>query len=170
MLEGADVDQVSAFRLPDAEDKPLVRFIRRDALKSSAANLTRTYVVKSRDGDKKVQAYVSLMCAEIGLEQTYSITDKIGADRYNNQPAVRIARLAVDASLQRKGFGKILVRFAVGVARRFVQPNVGCRFVVLDAKPKSVSFYEGLGFRLLDTETNRASETPTMFLDLQDLN
>ncbi len=167
-LEASETDQVSKFRLPDAVDSPLVRFIRRDALKSSKANLTQTYVAKRND-DPKVMAYISVMCAEVAFEQTYSITDKVGADRYEYQPAIRVARLAVDEGAQNIGLGRALVRFVIGIAQQSIQPLVGCRFVILDAKPASVTFYERLGFRLLDTKANRAKDTPLMFLDLQEL-
>lgn len=168
-LEASETDQVSKFRLPDAFDKPLVRFIRRDALKSSSANLTQTYVAKNHDS-RKVLAYVSVMCAEVAFEQTYTIADKVGADRYDYQPAIRIARLAVDESAQKIGLGQALVRFIIGIAQQSIQPLVGCRFVILDAKAASIKFYERQGFRLLDTDANRAKETPLMFLDLQELN
>lgn len=167
-LEASETDKVSKFRLPDAENKPLVRFIRRDALKSSKSNLTQTYVAKQQC-DPKVLAYISVMCAEVAFEQSYSITDKVGADRYEYQPAIRVARLAVDESSQKSGLGGILVRFVIGIAQQSIQPLVGCRFVILDAKRGSIAFYEKLGFRLLDTDANRTKETPLMFLDLQEL-
>src|SRR3954467_8780657 len=90
-LETAGLDQVSRFRMELDEDKPLEIFIRRDARKSAAANLTQTYVAKV-EGDRKVIGYISIMCAEVALEKTYEIADKVGADRYEYQPAVRISR------------------------------------------------------------------------------
>ncbi len=48
-------------------------------------------------------------------------------------------------------------------------PTAGCRFVILDAKSKSISFYQKIGFRLLDTEANKTKEMPLMFLDLRSL-
>lgn len=168
ILETTETDQVSRFRLSDAESKPLVRFIRRDALKSAKANLTQTYVAKLQS-DPKVLAYISIMCAEVAFEQSYSITDKIGADRYEYQPAIRIARLAVDEAAQKSGLGRVLVGFVIGIAQQSIQPLVGCRFVILDAKAGSVAFYERMGFRLLDTDANRMKDTSLMFLDLQEL-
>lgn len=167
-LEAASVDQVSKFRLSDKDDTPLVRFIRRSALKSSQANLTQTYILK-RAHEAKVLAYVSMMCAEVALENTYAIADKIGADRYDFHPALRIARLAVSTEIQGYGFGKQLMQFAIGIVQEAIQPNAGCRFLILDAKQKSIKFYEKIGFRLLDTSTNRNAKAPLMFMDLQNL-
>ena len=48
--------------------------------------------------------------------------------RYQDYPAIKLARLSVDASLQGKGIGSQLVDFVIGL--------------VVVAKPTSVSFYE----------------------------
>jgi len=167
-LEAANLDQVSRFRMHEQEDQPLQIFIRRDARKSAQANLTQTYVAKE-EGERRIKGYISLMCAEIKLEKTYEIPDKIGADKYEYHPAVRIARLAVESGHAGTGLGRQLVETAIGVVLLSIMPNVGCRFVVLDAKPKSIGFYRHLGFRLLETEDNKTAATPLMFMDLKNL-
>jgi GNAT superfamily N-acetyltransferase len=167
-LEAAKIDQVSRFKLPDDGDRPLTNFLRRVALKSSKANLTQTYVLKY-EGQCNVIAYMTLMCAEIALANAYQIGDKAGAENYEYQPALRIARLAVAKEAQGNGFGRTLVDLAISIALDRVQPIAGCRFLILDAKRKSVQFYEKLGFRILDTKENRNAITPIMFMDLQNL-
>jgi GNAT superfamily N-acetyltransferase len=109
------------------------------------------------------------MCAEVALQETYQIEDKAGADRYEFQPAVRIARLARCPQHKGLNIGRSLVDTAIGIVLLSIAPSVGCRFMILDAKPKSIPFYESLGFRLLDTETNKAKRMPLMFLDLRSL-
>lgn len=150
------------------EDRPLQIFIRRDARKSAQANLTQTYVAKE-EGEKKIRGYISLMCAEVALEKTYDIPDKVGADRYEYHPAVRIARLAVETAHLGQKLGRQLVETAIGIVLLSVVPAVGCRFIILDAKPKSIDFYKHMGFRLLETEANLANVTPLMFMDLRNL-
>lgn len=167
-LEAANIDQVSRFELSDESDRPLTNFLKRTALKSSRANLTQTYVLK-HSGQCHVIAFMTIMCAEIALERAYHIDDKVGADRYEYQPAIRIARLAVATDAQRSGYGKNLVELAINIALDQIQPIAGCRFLILDAKQKSVSFYEAIGFRMLDTIENRQANTPLMFMDLQNL-
>lgn len=167
-LETADHDQVSRFRMADGEDKALQIFIRRDARKSAAANLTQTYVAKI-EGERQVIGYISIMCAEVALERTYEIADKVGADRYDYQPAVRISRLAMQDDFQGRNIGRQLVETAIGIVLVSIVPNAGCRFIILDAKSKSIQFYRKMGFRLLDTEENRGKHTPLMFLDLRNL-
>ncbi|MBL8652057.1 MAG: GNAT family N-acetyltransferase [Sphingopyxis sp.] len=167
-LETADLDQVSRFRMANEEDKPLQIFIRKDARKSAVANLTQTYVAKI-EGDRHVIGYVSIMCAEVALEKTYPIADKVGADRYDYQPAVRISRLAMSQGYAGKKIGRQLVETAIGIVLLSIVPHAGCRFMILDAKPKSIPFYKKIGFRLLDTEGNLEKPTPLMFLDLRNL-
>lgn len=167
-LETADLDQVSRFRMASDEDKPLQIFIRKDARRSAKANLTQTYVAKI-EGSRPVIGYISIMCAEVALERTYAIADKVGADRYEYQPAVRISRLAVAHGFAGRKIGTQLVETAIGIVLLAIVPSVGCRFLILDAKPKSVSFYKRLGFRLLDTPANKEKHTPLMFLDLRNL-
>jgi len=150
------------------EDKPLEIFIRRHALKSARANLTQTYVAKM-EGDQRVIGYISLMCAEVGLEKTYEIPDKEGADRYEYHPAVRIARLAVANGHRGNGIGPALVEMAIGIILTKIMPFAGCRFIILDAKSKSIDFYKDRGFRLLDTDENRKASMPLMFMDLKPL-
>jgi GNAT superfamily N-acetyltransferase len=167
-LESTEIDQVSQFRLVDESDRPLQDFIRRKAHKSSTSNLTQTWIAKRND-DPKVIAYVSIMCAEVALENCYVIEEKPTANNFVFQPAVRIARLAVSRENQKSGLGKQLVDLVIGIVLDIVQPHAGCRFLILDAKRKSIPFYEKLGFRLLETEGNKSAETPLMFMDLQSL-
>lgn len=167
-LETADQDQVSRFRMKNEEDKPLEIFIRRDARKSAAANLTQTYVAKV-EGKRNVIGYISIMCAEVALEKTYEIADKVGADRYDYQPAIRISRLAMAFGFAGRQIGRQLVETTIGIVLVSIIPNAGCRFMILDAKPKSIPFYRRMGFRMLNTEANLSKSTPLMFMDLRNL-
>lgn len=164
-LEAADFDQVSRFRMSAEEDFPLQNFLRKTARKSSIANITQTYVAKFAE-TRPVIGYVTIMCAEIKLEDAYIIEDKHDAAQYDFQPAIRIARLAVADEHQGKGIGKDLIQIALGIALNDIVPKIGCRFLIVDAKQKSTRFYRGLGFRFLETDTNKTSATPLMFMDL----
>ncbi len=150
------------------EDRPLQNFLRRKARKSAGANLTQTYVAKVKDGPHVI-AYISIMCAEVRLEDAYELPDKADANAYAYQPAVRIARLACCDKHKGAGLGRRLVETVIGIVLLSIVPHAGCRFLILDAKRKSVAFYQRMGFRLLDTSENRKSENPIMFLDLRDV-
>jgi GNAT superfamily N-acetyltransferase len=159
---------VSRFSMSKVEDEALRIFIRKHARPSSHAGITKTYIAREED-DKRVVGYVSIMCAEVKLEKTYEIEDKIAANRYEYQPAVRISRLAVEDDSQGKHIGKCLVETALGIILELIEPHVGCRFVILDAKKKSVSFYTDRGFTILDTPENKKSLTPLMWMDIRKL-
>lgn len=135
-------------------------------MKSANAQLTRTYVAKEKDA-VEVLAYISIMCAEVKLETAYQIQDKADANRYEHHPAIRIARLACCDDAKGKGLGRALVETILGVVLHSIVPNAGCRFIILDAKRKSIKFYEKHGFRLLDTQANKDAQNPIMFLDLR---
>ena len=92
--------------------------------------------------------------------------DRAKYNHYEFLPAVKIARLAVDTRYRAKGIGSTLVDYAVALIQDKVAENVGCRFVVTDAKSEAVSFYQKQGFILLDSEGNQSTEHHLMFLDL----
>lgn len=147
---------------------PLKSFAKQKALKYEQANLSRTYVIEDK-GEKRIAAYITLVCSEIKSAPA----NDVGAEldfRYPHFPAVKIARLLVDERYRggepRRGFGKTLVDFALGIAQNDICPAVGCRFVVVDSKSESVKFYEKCGFTLLDTTENKAAAEKVMFVDL----
>ena len=63
-------------------------------------------------------------------------------------PALRLARLGVDARAQGHGVGRALLCFVLRLAVE-ERDRVGCVGVVTDAKPDAVEFYRGLGFQTL---------------------
>jgi len=62
-------------------------------------------------------------------------------------PAMRMARLAIAASEQGKGYGKILLGHVVNLACS-VRQTMGVRVLIVDAKDASAAaFYQDYGFR-----------------------
>ncbi|MEI9420769.1 hypothetical protein O7A70_06250 [Mesorhizobium sp. Cs1299R1N1] len=161
-------DCKSPFSLSGEEDLPLKTFFRRDAEKAGNSFITQTYVaVPADEADKRILGYMSLMSAEIAVKGLYPIADKPRADRYPSQPAVRIARLAVNDELRGRGIGKDLVALGFSVSLDRICPFVGCRFLIVNAKRKSIDFYVGRGFTILETAKNTESPAPIMWLDLK---
>lgn len=127
--------------------------------------MSRTYGAFQVD-PHKILGYITLVCGEVVTDAGDGCLIE-GVDyRYHQYPAVKIARLAVDQSIQRSGLGKHLVDLALGIAKREVSPSVGCRFVMVDSKKNSVKFYERCGFTMLDTPSNRGRNEPVMYVDL----
>jgi|GEM_PF-6914987 len=92
-----------------------------------------------------------------------SKNDGIKGYPYHKYPSIKIARLAVDKRYERQGVGGFLVLAAIGLAMS-VSEVIGCRYVTVDSKPESISFYEKLGFKIV--EKYRHSEFPKMYLDM----
>ena len=79
---------------------------------------------------------------------------------------MKIAKLMVDSDIRKNGLGMKLVKLAVAVAIDKIMPNVGCRFVTVDAHRSAIDFYKACDFVMLDTDENRHSQDPLMFYDL----
>lgn len=160
-------DNFNGFSLGDSAFTPLKTFAQKNAQKFEAENLTRTYVAVL---DNKPKAYISIVTGEVCIES--EDTPLVGKNvdfRYNQYPAVKIARLAVDKSFRGSGVGRQLVDLALGLSQQYVCPWIGCRFIMVDAKKESVDFYSKCGFTMLDTKENSSRGAPIMFLDLKKL-
>lgn len=165
-------DSFRSMKAGDERFQPLKIFAQKNAHKYEAENLARTYVVEDKTNGR-VAAYVTLVCSEVvsGEDQQLVVADGLNFP-YDTYPAVKIARLLVDARYRGEGpfagerLGRLLVNLAQGIARDEICPAVGCRFVVVDSKTESVEFYEKCGFTMVDTPENKARAEPVMYLDL----
>jgi GNAT superfamily N-acetyltransferase len=158
-------DRLTGLSLGDAAFTPLKIFLQKRALEFERQSLARTYAAFQVE-PRKVLGYITRVCGEVVTDAADACLIA-GVDyRYKHYPAVKIARLAVDQSVQGAGLGKYLVDLALGIAKREVSPSVGCRFVMVDSKKNSVKFYERCGFTMLDTAPNKARPEPVMYVDL----
>jgi predicted GNAT family N-acyltransferase len=157
-------DRVNRLKL-HSEDGALAAFLKRQCKHFHDQNLAKTYVYvdENTPAPRKVLGYVSIVVGEINNAD--AIVPELPEYGFS-YPAVKIARLAVELDLQRSGLGGNLVDYSLAVVKRHIAPNVGCRFVVVDANRPAVDFYRKHGFVLVDTEENRKREHPLMFYDL----
>jgi predicted N-acetyltransferase YhbS len=86
--------------------------------------------------------------------------------RYKDYPAIKLARLAVDARLQGQGVGSQLVNLMMGLVSDHIMPYTGCRFLVVDSKATSVGFYERKDFLKVGTVSHTENSQITMMIDL----
>lgn len=172
-------DRLKNFSTGDVAFQALKTFLLKQACDFHTANIAKTYVAvklcASSDGilveraDLGVLGYMTLTCSEIDIHNGYTVEDCPYANQYDSLPAVKIARLAVDHRYRGQRIGDAFVALAIAIASDVIAPVIGCRFVVTDAKPEAVRFYGKAGFTLLDTEINRISDTPVMFVDILSL-
>lgn len=157
-------DGVQNFKTGNPSFLPLKTFLQKQAKQFQQSSIAQTYVAVI--GDKTIIGFVTLTCSEIDLQNGYELADCSHANNYEFLPAVKIARLAVDTRYRSSGVGSTLVDYAIALIRDRIAENVGCRFVVTDAKSEAIRFYEKQGFALLDSEGNQSAEHRLMFLDL----
>jgi GNAT superfamily N-acetyltransferase len=107
------------------------------------AGSARTYVVIDSE-QKRVVGYHALSVASIGHGEATDRARK-GMPR-NPIPAMLLARLAVDKTVQGKGIGAFLLRDAMGRAVS-VAEQAGIRLLLVHAvNEEALTFYEHFGF------------------------
>lgn len=161
---------VRRFRLDGQDNQPLAGFLKGSAHAFHANNICKTFVAvlppSSDEEPAKVIGFITLACSDINLNGAYLIQDCPRADHYPAMPALKIARLATDYRYAGKGIGKQLINLSISLAVEHVGRAAGCRFLTTDAKRGAVTFYERLGFTLLQSDDNLQREAPVMFIDL----
>jgi GNAT superfamily N-acetyltransferase len=160
-------DKLGQISLGHADFAPLKIFAKRHALAFHNQHLARTYgLFQVTERDEVFAGYITLVSGEVSVEPGQVPLEDGTKFSYKSYPAVKIARLAIDQRHRSGGLGGQLVSFALGEVKAHICPRIGCRLMVVDSKKGSVSFYEKQGFTLIDTEENRGSSNPVMFLDL----
>jgi GNAT superfamily N-acetyltransferase len=161
-------DRLTGLSMGDPKFTPLKIFAQRHAHAYERQSLSRTYGAFNIPDDKKLAGYITIVCGEVVIDDgdPALVQDEGLKYLYNQYPAVKIARLAVDRRVKRRGIGEALVQLSLGRAMEHVCPHVGCRFVMVDSKKEAVGFYDRMGFTMLDTPANRGREEPVMFIDL----
>src|SRR5262249_25921308 len=86
-------------------------------------------------------------------------------------PALGLARLAVDQSVQSMGIGGQILRFVLKLAMK-MSDEVGCAAVVVDAKPGAIDFHAKYGFAPFDPLEGQSDARPRstmMYLTMQEI-
>jgi GNAT superfamily N-acetyltransferase len=130
----------------DSVEPGLDTWLREHAAGAEARRVARTFVWCQLDDDVAV-GYYSLAGHRLVRDD---LPKSIGRGSPAEVPAVLLARLAIDASLQGQGLGGALLADAL---TRVVAATelVAARFVVVDALHESAAtFYEHHGFRRIE--------------------
>lgn len=162
-----EADSCTAFKLGDASLAGLKIFLQRHAKRFQKTDIARTFVLVEQ-GKPRVLAYATILCTQMRVDQV-TPPDGLGDFPYTDYPAIRLARLAVDKSQQGKGMGSLLVDFILALVLDQIMPNAGCRFLIVDAKPGSVSFYARKGFSRIGDMRDGTDPLTLMFVDLNRL-
>jgi GNAT superfamily N-acetyltransferase len=128
----------------DCDDADLNDFLRSDAGAYEEQHLGWTTVAVSGG---RVCGYMTLSADSIILMTPEKKSWLTFHKEVKAFPAMKIGRLGAQKECQRTGIGTALLKHAIGtVARLNADLRVGCRFITVDAYPKSVSWYLEKGF------------------------
>jgi hypothetical protein len=138
--------------------KPIDDFIHNEAIEFHNERLGVSYVFRYKD---TVIGFLTLSMADLKKERMRaSDRIKIGKENY---PALQISQLAVCKDLFDNDVGTFLCDFCLAIAYQ-LSKQVGCRFLVLNAKADVVGFYQKYGFTLIPNQKRR--KEPLMFLNI----
>lgn len=100
--------------------------------------------------DKKVAGYYTLSNTGIPRDTLPAELSKKISKYYANLPATLLGRLAVDESVKRKGYGKLLLIDALKRCYEVSKSEIGSLAVIVDPiNEQAVTYYEKYGFILL---------------------
>ncbi len=128
----------------------LNEFLLKYARQNQSKDAGRTFVISR---DLQVLAYYTLVSSSVEFDLAPAPMKK-GLARHP-LPVVLMARLAIDQSLHRQGWGKALMRDAY---RRVIAASeeIGIRALVVDAKDEeAVRFYEHMGLTRFESGSLR---------------
>lgn len=167
MPDSIDLSKIKVVRLSsvydlkrfDCGDADLNDFIQNDALKYEEERLASTFLVIYEE--KLLAGFFSLVNDSIRLKDDEE-DDLLRSTEY---PATKIARLAVQKELQKRGLGKLMIQIAIALILEC--KHGASRFVTVDSYPAVVKWYERFGFtRNLHSRYVRRDDFVSMRYDL----
>jgi GNAT superfamily N-acetyltransferase len=160
-----DAQAVAAFSCGDDEDdRDLNDFLREDAGRLQEHHTVSTYLAVYED---RLVGYVSVLCDAVKLKSGEKRKLKLSGSDHPIIPALKIAKLATCCATRAalSGIGTHLVRFSYLLAADLGE-RTGCRLLTVDAYPKSLRFYEKLGFVRNQDETYNDRPNPSLRFDV----
>lgn len=150
----------------DCGETALNEFLQRHARKSHELGGAKTFLAIDDGGSRKVLGFYSLSPASIMYAHTPELVRR-GLARHE-VPAFRLARLAVDRSVQGKGLGGQLL-LAAGRRCVLAATEVGGVALLIDAKNERVArWYAGYGaMSLLDAPSSLVIPLSTVEVTLK---
>ena len=106
--------------------------------------------------DGNIIGYVTLAMSSISSKRMDKWSKELISLKF--YPSLLIGRLAVGNNWRRKGVGKYLCDWCLGVAMALSE-KVGCRYVIVETDQNNVNFYENCDFQLgkeLDEDKGKA--------------
>ncbi len=150
----------------DCDDRDLNEFLTKDQVsRYEAEGLGSTYLVYLQSEGRLV-AYFTVCTDTLRVEYLRSVKTfkPLSGIRLESIPSVKIGRLAVDKRYWGRGIGTHLLHYIAGMV---METGIAARLLTLQATPRSVGFYQRMGFELtIETRRERGRTNRTMFFDL----
>lgn len=155
---------ISNFECGDGE---LDNFLIEDALEYQSDYFANTTLMVINDN---IVNFFSLAADSINLTKNEKNKEGITTS-FSSFPALKIARLATDSRFQNFGYGTLAVKYCIGLSRHLNDEHrhdgIGCRYVTVDAYPKSVEWYKTrFGFVENEARARIARDTVSLRLDI----
>jgi GNAT superfamily N-acetyltransferase len=152
-LKESHTDILDSF---ESEGKDQNDFLVKDAIEYSKLNLGVTYLLFNAATDSLV-SFITLGTGAIKIPEKMRGDWKLRGRRLVDYPkdfpyqfpALKIGQLATQKDEQGKGAASLLLTFAVRKAIMELQPVVGCKYLIADAYPERVPWYEKNGFIII---------------------
>jgi predicted GNAT family N-acyltransferase len=135
-------DDLAAFHCSEEDDSGCDDFIRN-------INEAKQYQ-KERHGitylffyEETMVGYATLAMSSISAERLEQGEEEV---RLRFYPCLLIGRLAVHNGWRHKDVGTYIAEWATGLALE-LSSQIGCRYVVLEAKESKIGFYSNIGFQ-----------------------
>lgn len=144
----------------DCGNDPLNNYIKVVASQDQRRLCSATRIAVTDEQPKRVIGYSTLANTLIPRSL---ISEPRRLPRYDDIPAVLLARLAVDLWYQKQGLGELLVGDAI-LSSLTISEYSGCRFLLIDVYPSAVRWYARFGFREIPGAPSGSNVK--MFLDL----
>ncbi len=169
------VEETTIFKPFDCGDDDLNDFLLSKSIEYSKENLATTFVIENTD---VTVAYYSVFNDSVNT-QDLNFASKSAALRFVKElvshpkrhlkyyPAIKIGRLAVNNTIQKKGIGKTIINAIIDYA---IESNdkCACKIITVDAYSQSLLFYERQGFKYF-SDSDLEKDTRQMYLNLTPL-
>ncbi len=135
-------DDLSAFHCDREDDSGCNDFIHKEneAKQYQRERQGITYLFFYED---QLVGYVTLAMSSISAERLEEGTEDV---RLRFYPCLFIGRIAVDNGWRHKDIGTYMANWCTGLALELSE-QIGCRYIVLEAKESKVKFYGTIGFQ-----------------------
>jgi hypothetical protein len=156
-----NIHNVQAF---DCDDADLNDFLKSDAARYQQEHLSCTRVALYQE---QIVGYITLLADCIVLKTSEKKKWLPFYDKIYQFPALKIGRLGIQKDVQGTRIGPALLQYAIGlVVTMNRELDIGCRFITVDAYPKSISWYQK-NFFVFNKHYNNPEKThPSMRYDI----